>query len=76
MKRIENTRLFIIDDVYVTKKMFEGFEEYVEELVLKNLLTAKYFLFPIIENLIAMKFLKHGVFCHYTLIIGNIVLFR
>ena len=42
--------------------MFEKFEEYVEELVFENLLTAKYFLFHIIENLIAMKFLKHGVF--------------
>ena len=50
VKRIENTRLFIIDDVYVTKEMFEEFEEYVEELVFENLLTAKYFLFHISEN--------------------------
>ena len=50
VKRIENTRLFIIDDVYVTKEMFEGFEEYIEDLVFENLLTAKYFLFHISEN--------------------------
>ena len=47
VKRIEDTRFFIIDGVYVTKEMFEKFEEYGEELVFENLLTAKYFLFHI-----------------------------
>ena len=46
--------------------MFEKFEEYVEELVFENLLTAKYFLFHISENQCAMKFLKHGNVCSYT----------
>ena len=50
VKRIEDTRFFIIDGVYVTKEMFEKFEKYVEELVFENLLTAKYFLFHISEN--------------------------
>ena len=50
VKRIEDTRIFIIDGNYVTKEIFEKFKEYVEELVFENLLTAKYFLFHISEN--------------------------
>ena len=66
VKRIENTRLFTIDGVYVTKEMFEGFEEYIEDLVFENLLTAKYFLFHISENQCPMRFLKHGDVCNFT----------
>ena len=66
VKRIENTRLFTIDGVYVTKEMFEGFEEYIEDLVFENLLTAKYFLFHISENQCPMRFSKHGIVCNFT----------